>query len=189
MSKKLNNIVTIESKSLESENSMFSAVVKASDTVRLDAFRLSLESEEKRFMLDLSDIFLYNHIRFPSLDQNKLIYYTTDTCKDLKPFIKSVSWKNNNLIISEPDYVNMILGMLLKEIEKNSNTTYLVERNETRINICSQFFGLKYELGETNRLFFTYKNTLFYININGLPYEDGKPLLETLDTLIKTFEA
>lgn len=183
-----NNLYKIKTTALEQENNLFGSVIKKCTKIRLEGFRLILEKDNDNFVMDLSDIFLHNHIRFPDRKERNLIYYQTTTCEDLKSLIKSISWKNNNLVISDPDYIDMMLGYLKSEMDKNPAAMYLYEKDEERVNICSSFFGIKYQYGGYGKLFFIFKNTIFFCNINNIEPPFNGRIYRSLNKILDIFE-
>jgi len=181
----------IKSIPLNQENSIFNSVIKKCDTIKLDGFNLILKKTNSSniFIIDLSDIFLYNHIKFPDKNDKNLIYYQTETCENLTPLIKFLSWKNNTLVISDPNIICIMLREIKIKMEKNPNAIYFYENNENQTNICSFIFGIKYQQHQYERLFFIYNNTIFYCNINNVvEYPFNNKIYESLNKILNCFE-
>lgn len=188
---KFPNVFKIKTLKLEDDNNVFNSVMaKCSSLYINDHLQLIIKNLYfETIVVDLSDIFFHNHLAFPDKKDYSLIYYETNTCLDLSSLIKSISWKNNTIIISEPSYIFSMIKKMQYEIASNPTKTYFYEINGNTINICSDFFGLKYQHGE-DRLFLVYNGKIIFCNMDNIYVQDhssGKNIETILDDIIKIF--
>lgn len=185
----LSNVYRIKTLALTSQNGMFSYVMEECHRLYInDLLQLVIEDlSSNKILIDLTDIFLHNHLAFPDKEDKSLIYYKTNTCSDLTPLVKSISWKNSEIIISDPEHVITMLRNLEYHITNKNDpeAIYFYEINEDTINICSKFFGLKYQHDDANRLFLIYANRIIICNIDSIYLYDS-PLAMSIEKAINS---
>jgi len=192
MSNIFDQVYKIKTTHLTQDDEIFNSVMRACSKVYVDGFDLILKRDENnKLVINLSDMFFYNHIKFSHLKNNKLIYYHAKTCEDIKFLIKSISWKNNNLVIGHPDYINKTLIVLKQKIYNNPHAMYFFEEDKETINICSYFFGLKYQYDNNNeygRLFLLFKDTILLCNMDSIEYPFNNDIYTSLESILNIFK-
>ena len=125
------NIFKIKTLKLEEGNNILNSIMARCSSLYInDYLQLLIKNLDfETITLDLSDIFFHNHLAVPDKKDYSLIYYETNTCSDLSPLIKSISWKNNTIIISDPENIFSIIKNMQYEIASNPTKTYFYEIN------------------------------------------------------------
>lgn len=177
MKLQLDNVIKIKSEPLDSDSCLLSTLINISDQIHIEKFTMELQRVNEIILFDLSDIFMYNYINVPSLDNNRFMRYNTTSCLDLKPFIKAISWKNSSLIVTKENHILDILANIILKMERNKNEFYYQhEDSVTEVsNICGDIgVGIKVDVDKKRERFFGLFDDKFFFGNTGQMSETNK---------------
>jgi hypothetical protein len=159
------NIFKLENEHLKDDNCFLAMLINVSENIFIEKNMLVLERHDDVISINLEDIFINNFIQSPTLDANVNKQYFAESCDDLKPFIKTLSWKDTRFLITEENEIRYILGKIFLDLEKNVFLNVYVNNYKEIINLWnSKKWGIK--LQSEQKGFAVYKNKIVFFNID-----------------------
>lgn len=185
-----NSMMSIKTDTLESEDCILLSTIRSADSLELKYFDIDLLKDSiKPVHFSLSDLFISDYITVPSPNHTLLHYrYHTETCEDLKPLIKAISWKNPKVVSGEHFEVMEVLANILIKIHDGNGEFYLYHHNtiSNTINLCSdEGFGIKYDV-DRRRVFILNEDKISYLNFGNDTW--GRRIFERLRSISEIFD-
>jgi hypothetical protein len=181
----MTSIIRLENEHLDDDSCFLSTLINISENIFIEKNMIVLERHDTIIKIDLEDIFSNNMIRVPTPTDNVNKHYFAESCDDLKPLIKNISWKDTRFLITEELYVKEVLTKIYLDTQKTVNPlyAYINEHNKIINLLNSENWGIKIQ--NSNKGFGVFGQSIFFFNVNQFNKQSREQVTEIIKLIME----
>lgn len=177
-------LLKLENEHLKDDNCFLSTLINVSENIFIEKNLMILERHDDIVSIQLDNIFLKNCIVCPTLNPDTDKQYFAESCDDLKPLIKTLSWKDTRFLISEEHQVRNVIREMFRDMQSDITLSAYINDTNNIINFWyPQKWGIKFQ--DEEKGFGVYKSNIVFFNVEQFNDQNMKKEVKKLMNLMK----